>query len=260
MSASTFRGFDTSTAPGDEFPSHSVGGAKYPVSKLAFGDADTATPVTSAAPLPVTASGTVELGATSLAALETTELGATTLAALENITVTVSGTVQVADGSGPLTIDGTVELGATSLAALENITVTGPLTDTQLRASAVPVSVGPVTSGGLTAHRATMAATINATNAKGSAGQLYTLDYQNLDTVNHFIKLYNKATPVPAPAADSALILEQYMCYPGQHLRLEWAAGLAFSTGISYAVTGAIADTNTTAIALSGGLMNLGYK
>lgn len=34
----------------------------------------------------------------------------------------------------------TVELGATSLAALESITVTGPLTDTQLRASPIAIT------------------------------------------------------------------------------------------------------------------------
>lgn len=41
---------------------------------------------------------------------------------------------------------GTVELGATSLAALESITVSGPLTDTQLRATPVPIS-GTVSTG-----------------------------------------------------------------------------------------------------------------
>lgn len=43
------------------------------------------------------------------------ELGATSLAALESITVV--------DGGGSVTVDGTVEIGATSLAALESITV-----------------------------------------------------------------------------------------------------------------------------------------
>jgi len=86
----------------------------------------------------VNASGTVELGTTTLAALEnisatvsgTVELGATTLSALENIGVT--GTVTVQDGGGSITVDGsvsatvsgTVELGATTLSALENTTVT----------------------------------------------------------------------------------------------------------------------------------------
>jgi hypothetical protein len=63
----------------------------------------------------VNASGTVELGTTTLSALEnitvtgTVELGTTTLSALENINATVSGTVA---------------LDATTLSALENTTVT----------------------------------------------------------------------------------------------------------------------------------------
>jgi hypothetical protein len=54
------------------------------------------------------------------------ELGATTLAALESITVqNGSGVsaVNIQDGGNSITVDGTVELGATSLAALESITV-----------------------------------------------------------------------------------------------------------------------------------------
>ncbi len=89
--------------------------------------------------MPIPVSGTIDLSASTLSALETinvtdnngsltvddggssltvdgtVELGATSLAALETINVT--------DGGGSLTVDGTVDLGATSLAALENITI-----------------------------------------------------------------------------------------------------------------------------------------
>lgn len=62
---------------------------------------------------PWTVDGTVELGATTLAALEnitvagTVELGATTLAALENITATISGDVNVTQGASPWVISAT---------------------------------------------------------------------------------------------------------------------------------------------------------
>jgi hypothetical protein len=132
-----------------------AGGVHAPVTKVAFGGNGTATPVADASGerLPVkvaealpagsNAIGTVELGATSLAALEsvnaavtgTVELGATSLAALETVTATVSGTVEL--GSTTLAalenvnaaVTGTVELGATSLAALEtvNAAVTGTI-------------------------------------------------------------------------------------------------------------------------------------
>lgn len=56
----------------------------------------------------VTVSGTVELGATTLAALETIELGATTLAALESITVqngSGASAVNIQDGGNSITVD-----------------------------------------------------------------------------------------------------------------------------------------------------------
>jgi hypothetical protein len=56
----------------------------------------------------------------------TVELGATTLAALESITVqngSGGAAVNIQDGGNSITVDGTVELGATTLAALESITV-----------------------------------------------------------------------------------------------------------------------------------------
>jgi len=79
-------------------------------------------------------------------------------------------------GGGTVTIDGpslaaleTISLDAASLAALEAITATGPLTDAQLRATAVPVAVigTPVTlidkSGTITA--AGVAQVLAVTNA-----------------------------------------------------------------------------------------------
>lgn len=85
-----------------------------------------------------TVSGTVEIGATSLAALETIELGATTLAALESITV--AGTVEI--GATSLAALETTELGATSLAALESIsaTVTGVATEAKQDAQTAAIA------------------------------------------------------------------------------------------------------------------------
>lgn len=81
-----------------------------------------------ATPLPV--SGTVVTGG-----LTDTQLRATP--------VPVSGSVTVSDGSGPLTVDGTVAVSG-------SVAVTGPLTDTQLRASAVDVNITGGAGSGLT--------------------------------------------------------------------------------------------------------------
>jgi hypothetical protein len=115
-----------------------VGGIKLPRNILTDPDGNDLTPLTDTAlrATPVPVSGTVELGSTSLAALEsitvagTIEMGATSLAALENVTV-----------------GGTLELGATSLAALESVSAVGPLTNAELRAVAVPVAATSVDLG-----------------------------------------------------------------------------------------------------------------
>lgn len=117
----------------------------------------------------ITVGGTVELGATSLAALESiTATGPLTDTQLRATAVPVSAaSLPLPSGAATqttlaailaalaagipldaatlaalesITVGGTVELGSTSLAALESITATGPLTDTQLRASSVPVT------------------------------------------------------------------------------------------------------------------------
>lgn len=106
--------------------------------------------------------GTVALDGPTLAALETITaaisgtvgLDAGTLAALETINAVVSGDVSISNFPVTQNIAGTVALDAGTLAALENITaaisnfpatqaVTGPLTDSELRATPVPVSAAP---------------------------------------------------------------------------------------------------------------------
>lgn len=78
--------------------------------------------------LTVNADGSVNItdNGGSLTVDGTVELGATSLAALESITVqngAGAAAVNIQDGGNSITVDGTVELGATSLAALESITV-----------------------------------------------------------------------------------------------------------------------------------------
>jgi hypothetical protein len=108
-----------------------------------------------ATPVPVAQSGDVSLSAATLAALETIQVGSLPNVALDTATLAALETIQI--GSMPA-----VALDAATLAALETISianfpatqpvsgtvgisgtvpVSGPLTDTQLRASAVPVSL-----------------------------------------------------------------------------------------------------------------------
>jgi hypothetical protein len=118
--------------------------------------------VTAATPMPVIQTGTPVLptGAstsakqdallTSLATLLAGGLPAALVSGALPVTVvagsaTIGKIDQGAAGGSPWLVGGTVELGATTLAALETITALGPLTDTQLRASQVPVTLGSAT-------------------------------------------------------------------------------------------------------------------
>lgn len=79
----------------------------------------------------INADGSINItdNGSSLTVDGTVELGATTLAALESITVqngAGAAAVNIQDGGNSITVDGTVELGATTLAALESITVQNP--------------------------------------------------------------------------------------------------------------------------------------
>lgn len=96
-----------------------VGAVLFPRNILTDPSGNDLTPLTDA-----------QLRATPLAVAGTVDLGATSLAALKSVTV-----------------NGQVELGATSLAALESVTAVGPLTEAQLRAAAVPVAATAVDLG-----------------------------------------------------------------------------------------------------------------
>ena len=125
----------------------------YQVTKIAFGADGTFTLVDSSNPVPVTianasiaitaASLPLPSGAATAANQSTANTHLATLAgAVSGGAVVVSdgsGAISVDDGGGSLTVDGTVAVSGL-------VAVTGPLTDTQLRATAVPVSLSGTTA------------------------------------------------------------------------------------------------------------------
>ncbi len=90
------------------------------------------------------------------------------------------------------------------------------------------------------------AATTNATVAKASNGMLFAVHAYNTTASVKFIKIYNKAT---APTVGTDTPVYTFAIGPSQQLDVELAHGLLFSTGISYALTGAAADADATAVA-----------
>jgi len=119
----------------------------------------------------------------------------------------------------------------------------------------------PKTSGGLSASKTISAATTNATSVKGSAGQVYTILAHNTNAAVRYLKLYNKATaptvgsdtpvltlPIPGNTAGAGFVLDT------------GGMGIAFGTGIGFALTTGVADADTGAVAANEIVVNILYK
>jgi hypothetical protein len=113
---------------------------------------------------------------------------------------------------------------------------------------AVVVAQSPNTYATTVARLVSAAATTNATLVKNSAGRVFKVRGYNAKAAVCYLKLYNKAT-APAPASDSALIIMSIALKASDVFDIDLGVlGLAFSTGIGYALTGASSDTDATAL------------
>lgn len=135
----------------------------------------------------------------------------------------------------------------------------GTANDTNLT-TPLPVQLVTTTNGGATGFRLLSAASTNATSLKASAGKLMSLYAVNLNAAVRYLKFYNKASaptvgtdtpvatyPIPASSTGAGFIL---------HLPPD---GVAFSTGIAYAVTTGVADSDTGAVAANDIIINGSY-
>lgn len=125
----------------------------------------------------------------------------------------------------------------------------------------IPVVDIVQTSGGASNYSILSSAAVISASVKGSAGQVYDIECFNNGANEVFIRLYNQAG---APAGgDNANIVWRGMI-PGNAAGAGFAVvlpkGRAFSTGIGVRVTGAVADTDTTALAANEVMVNIGYK
>jgi len=91
------------------------------------------------------------------------------------------------------------------------------------------------------------AATTNATSVKATAGDLFKVSGNNTVASKRYLKLYNKAT-APNVGTDTPVLT--FVLPASAPFAIDLAAnGQYFSAGIAYAITGAAADADTTAIA-----------
>lgn len=115
--------------------------------------------------------------------------------------------------------------------------------------------------GGLTPYTLISAASTNATGLKASAGVLGMCVVTNVNAAVRYLKLYNKAS-APTVGTDTPV---QVYAIPGSTTGGGIAVpipdrGLAFSTGIAFAMTTGVAHTDTNGVAANEIVINLGYR
>ena len=197
----------------------------------------------------------------------------------------------VTDNAGSLTVDGTVSITANS--SVNVAQVAGTTTDTnsgvksagtqrvvlatdqpqltnalKVDGSAVtqPVSgtvtanLAPTTSGGLSTSVTISAASTNATSVKASAGQLYGIYCTNVNAAIRYLKIYNKASAPTVGTDTPVLVFGIPGNTAGAGFAIEFSNGLAFGTGIAFALTTGVANSDTGAVAANEQVVNLLYK
>lgn len=119
----------------------------------------------------------------------------------------------------------------------------------------------PQTANGLSMSKTVSAASTNATSVKGSAGQVYSIQAFNINAAARYLKLYNKGS-APTVGTDTPV---KTLLIPGNTAGAGFVfdtggMGLAFGTGIAFAITTGITDADTGAVAASEIVINIDYK
>ena len=106
-------------------------------------------------------------------------------------------------------------------------------------------------------HHLKSAATTNATLVKASPGRIHMMNVANLTAAVKFLKLYNLAVaPTVGTSVPFMVIpIQANTTLPVVHTDI----GIYCSIGISYAITGAVADADTTAVGANEVLINMIY-
>lgn len=97
-----------------------------------------------------------------------------------------------------------------------------------------------------TARLLSAAATTNAASVKTSATDLFRLRGHNAAAAARYLKLYNKNV---APTVGTDTPVATYYLPPAAPFEIAFDTPLYFSAGLAYALTGAAADSDTTALA-----------
>ena len=101
-------------------------------------------------------------------------------------------------------------------------------------------------TGAATVAKVAAAASTNATSVKASAGRLMGFTMSNTTAAFKYLRLYNLAV---APTVGTSVPSYVVPLPPNSTIISNRDGGVAFATGIAYAITGAVADLDTTVTA-----------
>ena len=114
----------------------------------------------------------------------------------------------------------------------------------------------PKTSGGLSTSHTVSAASTNATVVKNSAGQLFGWYIYNSNAAARKVAFHNTTS---TPTAGSSVFFS-IVIPPTSAANVEFANGIAFSSGIAFTMVTGLADSDSTGVAANDLVANLFYK
>lgn len=131
-----------------------------------------------------------------------------------------------------------------------NVATQGAMVASQAMVGYIGIAANATTNYSPTAHKLISAATTNATSVKVTAGRVFGGALANTAATWRYFKIFNKAS-APTVGTDTPVLTVGLP--PGATVALSAALaadiGYFLSTGIAYAITGAVADLDATAIA-----------
>jgi len=119
----------------------------------------------------------------------------------------------------------------------------------------------PGTSGGLSFSYVLSAASNNKTQAKGSAGQLFTVVVTNTNAAARYLKIFNNTSAgvtMGTTSADFQFVIPGNTAGAGIAINID--KGIALGTGITYAITAGVALNDNTSVAANEVSVLIGYK
>lgn len=169
-----------------------------------------------------------------------------------------SVTASLTDAPAMIALDAAIPAGGNTIGGVNiaNVAIKASGTSPATTDSSLTVTQSPNYAASAAAHYLTTAATTNGTSVKTSAGAVFELDVTNLSAATVYLKLYNKAS-VPTVGTDNPIVIipiaanTTFVQEFGQY-------GKRFTGGIAYAITGAAAISDTTAIT-AGNLVGITY-